>query len=306
MTHHVAEDQFPTLVVDPDQSIWDEALGTKRKFWIKHDGQRWLFKFARENTGEDWSEKLAYEIAAKIGVSAAHVELASCANQPGTLSRSFIDAEKRQNLIHGNEILAGQVLGYDPTKKFGQSNHTLDNIQQAIGKLFGDDQKQNILQCLASYLVLDALIGNTDRHHENWGLLSEPVLAEEKIVGLTLTAAPTFDHASSLGRELLDGRITQILQEKQGVERYVNKGKGAIYRSVAGSRGENPLDLVRLGQQRLPHLFNDALQRLKAIPLADLLALVDKVPPNRMSRLANQFVKMFLTHTYGQLCNLAT
>jgi hypothetical protein len=60
MNESAANTYFSVLSVDPDQSIWDEALGTKRKFWVERDGERWLFKYARENTGEDWSEKLAF------------------------------------------------------------------------------------------------------------------------------------------------------------------------------------------------------------------------------------------------------
>jgi hypothetical protein len=41
------------IQVLPEQSVWNEALGTKQKFWIELDGQRWLFKYARDNTGED-------------------------------------------------------------------------------------------------------------------------------------------------------------------------------------------------------------------------------------------------------------
>lgn len=306
MNESAANTYFPVLSVDPDQSIWDEALGTKRKFWVERDGERWLFKYARENTGEDWSEKLAFEIANAIGVNAAHVELAVCADQPGTLSRSFISRDRNESLIHGNEVLAGLVLGYDRNKRFGQSYHTLDNIQAAIAKRFDGSELQATQQCLASYLVLDALIGNTDRHHENWGLLSQPKIVDNKVVDRGLRVAPTFDHASSLGRELLDDRIEQLLQEPQGVVRYARKGRGAIYRATGDRRGENPLELVRLGHQRYPHLFDDALLHLKAVPLDDVLALVDRIPPDRMSPLANRFVKAFLTYTYGQLCNLAT
>jgi serine/threonine protein kinase HipA of HipAB toxin-antitoxin module len=41
------------------------------------------------------------------------------------------------------------------------------------------------------YLVLDALIGHTDRHEENWGVI-EGITGAKRL-------APSFDHASSLG-----------------------------------------------------------------------------------------------------------
>jgi hypothetical protein len=49
--------------------------------------------------------------------------------------------------------------------------------------------------------MLDALIGNTDRHHENWGLVLQGTSDHQD-----LRLAPTFDHASSLGRNETDER----------------------------------------------------------------------------------------------------
>lgn len=40
-----------------------EQLGSKPKFWVLLDGKRWLFKEARPETGEDWAEKIAAEVA---------------------------------------------------------------------------------------------------------------------------------------------------------------------------------------------------------------------------------------------------
>ncbi|MDG4594665.1 MAG: HipA domain-containing protein [Candidatus Contendobacter sp.] len=197
---------YPILVVPPDSLLADEALGSKPKFWFRRDGQRWLFKEARENTGEDWAEKVAAEIAHRLAISAADVELAECKGRRGCASRSFVATRRGEELIHGNEILAGQVLGYDPNKRFRQNDHTLENIHKAIGKMFPSLEAHFvILRQLASYLMLDALIGNTDRHHENWGLLlhfeKQQEEKQEELV-ISLRVAPSFDHASSLGREL--------------------------------------------------------------------------------------------------------
>ena len=71
-------------------------------------------------------------------------------------------------------------------------------------------------------MVLDAVIGNTDRHHESWGFLRRQVGGQWKG-----RLAPTFDRASSLGRELLDERRLLLLEEKR-VGWYSAKGRGGI------------------------------------------------------------------------------
>lgn len=299
---------FQIVQVSAERSIRDEALGTKNKFWVELDGdeQQWLFKEARPGTGEDWSEKLAAEIAALIGIRAAKVELAVCDERRGTVSRSFVDREAGEDLIHGNEILAGQVLGYDPEKKFGQSDHTLQNIRRAISTTFRSEPAicDGILTELASYMVLDGLIGNVDRHHENWGLLGS---YDDKKGGIfAFRVAPSFDHASSMGRLLQDTKIERLLASPDGAANYVAKGRGAIYISAESKHGANPLRLVEFGSRQFPEYFGSPLAKVKDVNLNQILELVDKVPEDRISPSAREFVKQFLSHTYGRLCKLTT
>ncbi len=102
------------------QRLDTEPLGSKRKFWFKFQDapQPWLFKYARPNTGEHWSEKIAAEIAPLIGLPAAHVKLARFKGELGVACQSFVpyvsDPETRQSikqgeLVHDNEVLAGWV-----------------------------------------------------------------------------------------------------------------------------------------------------------------------------------------------------
>jgi hypothetical protein len=66
-------DPYPILELKSDSPEVIEQLGSKPKFWFRIEGdeQPWLFKFTRENTGEDWSEKIASEVAKLLGKPAA-------------------------------------------------------------------------------------------------------------------------------------------------------------------------------------------------------------------------------------------
>jgi hypothetical protein len=294
---------YPILIVSPDSPIDDEALGSKPKFWFRRDGQHWLFKEARENTGEDWAEKVAAEIAHRLDISAAEVELAEYKGRRGSALRSFVATKRGEELIHGNEILAGQVLGYDPNKRFRQNDHTLENIHKAIGKMFPSPATNLvILRQLASYLVLDALIGNTDRHHENWGLLFHFETQKEEMV-ISLRVAPSFDHASSLGRELNDAGRTRMLAENR-VSRYVRKGRGGVYLSETDGHGANPLALVEFGVRHFPQYFSPPLENLHRLTLQALQETVDRMPAERMTEPAKAFARAMLAYTYECLCNL--
>jgi HipA-like C-terminal domain len=191
---------YKVIEIQPEWVVESEALGSKAKFWYRaNDGEpEWLFKFPQENTGQHWAEKIAAEVAASLGINHARVELAVFRGTRGSATESFARRGRRRpdrSLFHGNQILAGRVLRYDPMKLFGQSDHTLANIFAAIDNTFPIEWSARMAKVIfASYLVLDALIGNTDRHHENWGILIKQVGNQWE--GFL---APTFDHRLRLG-----------------------------------------------------------------------------------------------------------
>lgn len=292
---------YDIIQIPPDAREDTEQLGSKPKFWVLLDGQRWLFKVARDNTGEDWAEKAAAELAQALGIPAARVELARYNELRGCLSLNFVDVQAGEALVHGNEILAWHLTGYDRRKTFRQSDHTLDNLQAAIRALFlRDGPATGILIQLASYLVLDALIGNTDRHHENWGLL---VRAEASEPSLTISVAPSFDHASSLGRELLDAR-RESLENQGGVARYIQKGRGGIFRTPDQPHGENPLRLVQVASRAYPEYFRPALERVARLDPARIRHIFDSLPAERASPVARQFAQSMVLSAQTSLIEL--
>lgn len=295
---------FPIIDVTGATVVGDEQLGSKSKFWISHDNRRWLFKEARANTGEDWAEKVACELGRLIHVEVAEVELAEYAGRRGCLSKSFVAAG--ENLVHGNEILAGQIVGYDRNKRLRQSDHTFDNIVAAVRNLVDDAPwYPEVLHDLADYLVLDALICNTDRHHENWGFLTRFEETEPGKWGMYLRLAPSFDHASSLGRELRDARREGLLSADR-IEEYARRGRGGIYWRKTDAHGANPIRLVEILARQFPDYFRRGIDAVVAVPIVSMLDVVDQVPATRMSPVAKDFAKALLAHTRAILAGLRT
>ncbi len=68
-----------SIVQVPDDAAWNiENLGTKPKFWYRDEaGNRILYKEARPNTGEDWSEVIAAQISKLIGIPCAEYSFAT-------------------------------------------------------------------------------------------------------------------------------------------------------------------------------------------------------------------------------------
>lgn len=291
---------FEVKEVKQEWILDPEEMGSKRKFWYRHQGQgegEWLFKYPREGTGEHWAEKIAAGIAELLEIRHATVELAIFEGVRGSATESFVDDE--DELVHGNQMLEWFVRGYVAKRRYGQSSHTLKNIWQVLDEIFSESEaKMQVNLCIAEYLVPDALIGNTDRHHENWGVLFK--LPGEDLEWLL---APSFDHASSLGRELRDERRNRLLDENR-VGNYVEKGHGAIFWSEEDRRGPSPLELVRRSTRSYPDFFVPAIENLDRLNQGSLIELVDRVPCSWMSPSARKFAIAQMHYSIEQLRGL--
>lgn len=286
------------------ENLGPEPLGSKRKFWARIQGEEkpWLCKFAREGSGEHWAEKLGYEIAGLLGLPAARVELAVLDEQSCVLVESIIPFRAEESpdrptpcgeLIHGNEILGGYIENYERGKQRGQKQHTFVNIREAIRCAVPEDLFPKVMHDFAGLLVLDALIGNTDRHHENWALLR----VTDGDVGIGL--APSYDHASSLGRELVDTRRTKLMN--LGIANYVRKGRGAVFGQSGERHAENPIELVRWAASCHTEWFRPWIDRVHLVTPESTDKVIERVPEKVMSRAARDFCRAFLCYTVSEL-----
>ena len=94
---------YKIVSVDISNKSQIEQMGTKAKFWCRDTStnERWLFKYNRPKTGEDWSEKIASEVAKLLEIPCAIVELAECEGKRGVLSKDFTEETRRGSLVHG-------------------------------------------------------------------------------------------------------------------------------------------------------------------------------------------------------------
>ncbi len=299
---------YPIIKLEPEWVRSDETMGSKDKAWflLPETNERWLFKYARVNegvpTGEHWAEKIVAEIAELFGIPHARVELAEFGGRLGSLSRRFPELSQRGiELIHGNDLLPGLVLGYDREKRFRQSNHTLVNILAAVSRAIPDEaQRSAAITMLTGYVIFDALILNTDRHHENWALLRDNRIPGES----RYSVAPSFDHASSLGRELLPGKLDQWESEEWRPEWYANRAPGGIFLKEDQKRAANPLRLADFALRLRPRRVQPWLERLRGLNNARFSEIVQRVPEEYMSEQSRRFCLSLLDYTLQYLQNL--
>jgi hypothetical protein len=293
----------------------DEQMGSKSKCWVDVPGdtEPWLFKYSRESagqiTGEHWAEKVGAEAAALLGVPHAQVELARLDGAWGAISRRFDALAKDDTeLVHGNDILAGCVTGYDRDKQHQQSDHTLSNVIRGIHAVFTEERaRHDALVAFAGYLVLDALILNTDRHHENWAVLRRTSMAD----GIHQCMAPSFDHASCLARNEPPSRLGQWLAQPSTVKNgrvawYAERGEGGIYQNKMDKKGANPLELAIAAMTRWPAYFAPWRDKLAGLDKKALMVVVDRIPDQVIAPESRRFAQALLGHTLDRLTSAPT
>ena len=283
-------------IQEEDQHLQEE-MGSKPKFWFNRsesEDELWLFKYHRESSGEHWAEKVASEVAELLNIPHAIVELAVFKQYKGTVTKSFTD--RYHELIHGNQLLSLVFYEYEPEKVQKQSDHTIFNIWSVLEAVFEQEKIDSAKQAFCEYITLDAFIGNTDRHHENWGVLMDFFMVSKSV-------APSYDHASSLGREIDDDRRIRLLDEDR-VGQYSEKGRSPIYRSGEDTKGLSPLGVVRTAINESPESFSSVLKRLSQLDVSSLEEIVNRVPDDWMSIHAREFAVNLMLYNRQKLLEI--
>lgn len=286
--------KFRIITIPPEAPEESEEMGTKEKFWFHHEELGLcLYKKARQNTGEDWSEKIAAELCQIIQLPHAEYELASFNNEKGIVSKSFLP--ENSSLVTGNEILA-QIFSDYPENISDLSQHTLNNVFRVFTNNSVDlplnwtplEGIKTAIDTFIGYLLLDAWIGNSDRHHENWAFID--------CAGKSYLA-PTYDHASSLGRNESDEKRTKRLNTNdQGfsVKAYANKCKSCLYANVGDKKPLKTLDAFFEAAKLYPTAANIWLERLARVSINDTLELFERIPDYLISSTAIEFAQKIL------------
>ena len=304
---------YPVMIIDPQWRTEAEHMGSKNKFWFRNpqdkDKRDWLFKLPTEKTGEHWAEKIACEIARKMNILTPLVELAICGRDKGSASLSFTSIKSGARvvvyeLLHGNQILARQDGTYNPEQRFGQRMHTIERIFDSVDIFRSETFAEQCREKMAEYFLLDAVIGNVDRHHENWGILRR---RRREIWRARL--APTFDHASSLGRELLDAgsaRSRESYLEFLGISKYVERGHGGVFINEVDKQAPPPLGLIGwcLRHRSYRKFFEKALRKLDYLTPATVKDIASRIPSGWMNSSARAFAITLVQYNLSELRRL--
>lgn len=231
----------PSYYPIQDISTWpvvsQEFRGNDPKDWVAPVGQEvpgsqthwWLFKpvkSANYRRYDDWSERIAADLAALIDLPAAEIQLAEKYGQPGIISRNV--APDLWSMESGDTLLSdldGYISCAGDPRPVDRIGHNLKNIKTVLDGCTGPPETHceswRAVEVFAGYLLFDAWIANTDRHAENWAVLTSFSDGRRAL-------AASFDHGSSLASGTQDERLTATgprAYAKRGYARSFEHGK---------------------------------------------------------------------------------
>ncbi len=293
-----------------DVSRWvvirDEPGGRDpHKLWLASDPdsprhEHWLWK-SRQRTGDgsesaltDCAEVFVSRLAGRIDIPAAVCRFAVRDGQWGLISLNV--TPEGYSLNTGRAYLP-EVEGYEhrstdhPTgERVGRMRrdrgYTLDAVQRVLEGVAPPPGSgaTTAFEVFAGYLVLDALVSNTDRHPGNWALL-------ERDQNGTRFLAASYDHGSALGAGL-----TELNRSTCKPEVFAGRGKA------------NAFDPPK---RSLVDLAHEAVARVDAGRWLDKVAIFDReavrsalvAPPGRLSDVAARFIEGVVLENRRRLCD---
>lgn len=271
-----------------DISTWNKFIESKPQkgsrpnniYENPKDGDLYYFKQSKARMPtEIWSEIIASKIGQLMGFNVLDYNIAiNKEGVLGCLSKSMINKEINEELYHGVDILNDHLLGFIRSDKPVQSFQDLQKI--CANRYF-----EGFLGKFLEMIIFDAVIGNTDRHTENWAFI---VINNYKLVSQNLeytshegffdillkklglrktqplvkyinqpvvkhikkyTFSPIYDSGCCLGREKTEAEIQKISKDTVFINNYLRKANSDI--SWDGTK-ISLLDLVSKINQEMP------------------------------------------------------
>ena len=138
------------------------------------------------------------------------------------------------------------------------------------------------------YLLLDAWIGNSDRHHQNWAIIQRD---KRRFL------SPSYDHGSSLGRNEPDTKMMGRLRGndlRSTVETYAQKCRSALYEGPDATRPMTTREAFSFAMENRRAAGAHWLASLLSLDGPRVSEVLESIPDERCSDLHRRFASKIL------------
>lgn len=256
--------------------------GKREKKLVDAGGKKAFLKYQAEGyvTSELCSEKIAYELAKELGFECARVELARDENgKLGILNYLFSNPPK----IKHTDIAAYLKEASSDRAHF----YTLTNIKSVLDNINAD-----LFRGFVRIMLFDTLIGEQDRHEENWGVLED----SNGIVRIS----PLYDNGDSLARDLASyEKIMEYESGTKNFETYSNRSLTCIMKEpediIDGiSRKYRHFELIDKLITDYPELVQNEVLPILALEDKKIEKIVHKVPSDFLTEMHKAYIIKYI------------
>lgn len=249
--------------------------GTREKrIVLDHKGNKAIFKYEMydKSCSEACSEKLSYEIAKILGYECAHIELALDENDTlGILNYLFVDIHKEEHI---------DAIAYiKKTNAIRSQFYTLENIKKCLDML-----NTNLFYQFLKIMLFDALVGEQDRHEENWGIIRKN--GEYKL-------SPLYDNGCNLLREFYkEENAKKYYSGQKNFDTYIKRSKTLIYKKD-GSKHKH-FELIEDLYKMYPEQIRKEIVNLEKLTNLKIENIVNKIPDNIITTKHKEYIIRYI------------
>jgi len=266
--------------------------GSEKKTTILYDGELYMLKYPDPIRGSKLKGALSYKNNQFSEYIGSNIFKACGFDVQETVLGFFTDNTGKEKIVvgckdftqDGSTLHEISKLANQAAVSSGKLDATVENVAVIIGDIKIIKNKDAVLSGFWDMFVIDALIGNGDRHFGNWGVL-------EKDGDIKL--APVYDCGSSLGALLDDAEMSDLMaagnlfknKEYNVVSCYSMGGKRIFYHEIFKNP---PIDL------------SDAIKRVTPkIDIDQIHELIDHTP--EISEIRKNYIKKAIDMRYEQI-----
>lgn len=239
---------------------------------------RYLLKQSQPRTPwQFWMEIIAYRIGQvmDVPVPPAYVGLRNGMKPDEAVYGALIEwfYASADRYVEGARLIGPLIADFDYKK--GKQHNWQTILQYFSDVPYPEANRGRLVAHWAQVLAFDTVIGNTDRHPENWGMLG---LADSSGV-ITVGPSPAFDNGTALSYERLEEQFSRF-DDEEYTRRYLTKARRARHHmrwSLDEQEDMNFFDFMRRFVREYPQTKDSILRRLQFTE-ADLRAKIGGLP----------------------------